>query len=204
MGTAGSASPARRRRFWFSRKRAITAKPGWWRDTDRKSTRLNSSHRPWAWAVACVGLALVWMKRGAGESAFVQPIAPFREAMAGKNIFVIGHPERFFFSLSTGIVMRAHEDTMVQISAPVSPGNSGGPVYDDRGELLGVVSYKVDRRFNPNAENLNFAVRADALLDEGPWDFRANGKELLASFKKAHTVAFGPMDAPVAPAAGQR
>ena len=149
-------------------------------------------------------LALVWMKRGAGESAFVQPIAPFREAMAGKNIFVIGHPERFFFSLSTGIVMRAHEDTMVQISAPVSPGNSGGPVYDDRGELLGVVSYKVDRRFNPNAENLNFAVRADALLDEGPWDFRANGKELLASFKKAHTVAFGPMDAPVAPAAGQR
>lgn len=149
-------------------------------------------------------LALVWMKRGAGESAFVQPIAPFSEAEAGKSVFVIGHPERLFFSLSTGIVMRAHEDKMVQISAPVSPGNSGGPVYEEHGRLLGVVSYKVDRRFNPNAENLNFAVRADALLDGENWDYRANGKELMANWRKAHQEAFGTKSAPPAPAAGAR
>ncbi|MCC7342857.1 MAG: trypsin-like peptidase domain-containing protein [Bryobacterales bacterium] len=149
-------------------------------------------------------LALVWMKRGAGESAFVQPIAPFSEAEAGRNVFVIGHPERYFFSLSTGIVMRTHEEKMVQISAPVSPGNSGGPVYEEHGKLLGVVSYKVDRRFNPNAENLNFAVRADALLDSGPWDFQANGKELMASWIKAHQAAFGPKSAGLSPADGGR
>ena len=123
--------------------------------------------------------------------------------MAGKSIFVIGHPQRLFFSLSTGIIMRTHEDKMVQISAPVSPGNSGGPVYDDHGELLGVVSRKVDRRFSPNAENLNFAVRADALLDEAPWGFQANGKELLAAFRTAHAAAYGPRNSPIAPAAGQ-
>lgn len=155
-------------------------------------------------------LALVWMKRGAGESTFVQPVAPFSQVEAGENVFVIGHPERYFFSLSTGIVMRTHEDKMLQISAPVSPGNSGGPVYNERGELLGVVSYKVDRRFNPNAENLNFAVRADALLDGEAWDFRANGKDLMESWKKAHQAAFGSQTAfgsnsiPIAPVATRR
>lgn len=135
-------------------------------------------------------LALVWMKRGAGESTYVQPIAAFAESEPGTNVFVIGHPQRLLFSLSTGIIMRTHENKMVQISAPVSPGNSGGPVYDDHGKLLGVVSYKVDRRFNPNAENLNFAVRADALLASDDWEFLANGKELMTSWQQAHAQAF--------------
>ena len=135
-------------------------------------------------------LALVWMKRGAGESTYVQPIATFAEAETGTNVFVIGHPQRLLFSLSTGIIMRTHENKMVQISAPVSPGNSGGPVYDEHGKLLGVVSYKVDRRFNPNAENLNFAVRADALLASDDWEFRANGKELMTSWQQAQAQAF--------------
>ncbi len=136
-------------------------------------------------------LALVWMKRGAGKSTFVQPILPFGKVETGQNVFVIGHPERLFFSLSTGIVMRTDGDKMVQISAPVSPGNSGGPVYDEYGRLLGVVSFKVDRRFNPNAENLNFAVRADALLEGNSWEFEAGGKELMAGWRKAYEVAFG-------------
>jgi S1-C subfamily serine protease len=140
-------------------------------------------------------LALVWMKRGAGDSTFVQPVAPFSAAETGKSVFVIGHPQRYFFSMSTGIVMRTHEERMVQVSAPVSPGNSGGPVYDERGNLLGVVSYKVDRRFNPNAENLNFAVRGDALLVAEPWEYLANGKELMDGWMKAHGTAFGAKQA---------
>ena len=60
---------------------------------------------------------------------------------------------------------------MIQMSAPVSPGNSGGPVFDDRGDLMGVVTSMVDKHGDPNAENLNFAVRADALLDDSNWGF---------------------------------
>lgn len=123
-------------------------------------------------------LALVWTERSGATDTFRQPIAPFHEVESGQNVFVIGHPERLFFSVSTGIVMRTHEEKMVQVSAPVSPGNSGGPVYDDRGRLLAVVSYKVDRRFNPNAENLNFAVRADALLDPASWKRQDDDKVL--------------------------
>lgn len=127
-------------------------------------------------------LALLWTARGGNGGAFRQPVAPFSEVEPGQNVFVIGHPERLFFSISTGIVMRTHEDKMLQISAPVSPGNSGGPVYDEHGRLLAVVSYKVDRRFNPNAENLNFAVRADALLDPANWNLKGDGERILSRF----------------------
>ncbi len=129
-------------------------------------------------------LALVWTPRSGSGPSFRQPVAPLNEAEIGQSVFVIGHPQRLFFSLSTGIVMRLHEDNMLQISAPVSPGNSGGPVYDERGRLLGVVSFKVDRRFNPNAENLNFAVRADALLQRSGWDFEGEGERILDQFWK--------------------
>ncbi len=127
-------------------------------------------------------LALVWTPRAGEGPKFVQPVAPFDEAEMGLNVFVIGHPQRLFFSLSTGIVMRKHEENLLQISAPVSPGNSGGPVYDERGRLLAVVSFKVDRRFNPNAENLNFAVRADALLSPSGWNIQGDGEKILSRF----------------------
>jgi hypothetical protein len=63
---------------------------------------------------------------------------------------------------------------VLQISAPVSPGNSGGPVYDEYGNLLGVVTSKVARSVDPEAENLNFAVSTDALLHESDWEVLNN------------------------------
>ncbi|MCW5962656.1 MAG: trypsin-like peptidase domain-containing protein [Bryobacterales bacterium] len=127
-------------------------------------------------------LAIVWTPRAGEGPTFRQPVADFAHSETGQNVFVIGHPQRLFFSLSTGIVMRTHEQNLLQISAPVSPGNSGGPVYDELGRLLAVVSFKVDRRFNPNAENLNFAVRADALLNRSGWNFQGDGERILERF----------------------
>jgi S1-C subfamily serine protease len=93
----------------------------------------------------------------------------------GATVFVIGHPEGLRFTLSTGIISRIDGD-ILQMSAPVSPGNSGGPVFDDKGELVGVVTSMVDRHMDPNAENLNFGVRASALLEQSSWDPRGSGK----------------------------
>jgi hypothetical protein len=76
------------------------------------------------------------------------------------------------------------ENSTLQISAPVSPGNSGGPVYDQQGNLLGVVSSTLDKSYQPNAENLNFAVSAQALLREGDWEFSKDGKEYLQDYLK--------------------
>lgn len=130
-------------------------------------------------------LSLIWLARESGSGHFVQPVEIKSDISEGENIFVIGHPQGLRFTLSTGIISRTDNDTL-QITAPVSPGNSGGPVYDDHGKLLGVVISMIDRGMSPNAENLNFAVRADAVLDPDRWDFSStSGRKRLDDFIQA-------------------
>jgi len=126
-------------------------------------------------------LALVWLPRHSGQGEFVQPVT---EAKEGESIFVIGHPEGLKFTLSTGIISRLQE-IVLQISAPVSPGNSGGPVYDEQGNLVGVVSSTFDKSAQPNAENLNFAVAAKALLHEFGWEFTPEGRKQFEDYLHA-------------------
>lgn len=123
-------------------------------------------------------VALLWVARHSGSAAFVQPLAAPKD---GEPIFAIGHPEGLKFTLSTGIISGLR-DQIVQVSAAISPGNSGGPLYDDRGNLVGVVTSKFDHNVDPNAENIGFAVRADTLLDDSHWNFSGNGKNLLDSY----------------------
>jgi S1-C subfamily serine protease len=129
-------------------------------------------------------LGLIWLPRESGNGDFTQPVEAHKDIREGENVFVIGHPEGMRFTLSTGIISRTDDDVL-QISAPVSPGNSGGPVYDDRGNLLGVVTSMMDRSISPNAENLNFVVRADAVLDPDRWNFLRQGRKHLEEFLKA-------------------
>lgn len=122
--------------------------------------------------------ALLWVPRHDGQGNFAQPVGIAED---GEPIFVIGHPEGLKFSLSNGIVSRT-DNNLVQISAPVSPGNSGGPVYDAHGDLVGVVSWKLDHNADPNAENLNFAVSAAAMTDPAGWAFSGKGREYFDHF----------------------
>ncbi len=69
-------------------------------------------------------LALLWVPRHSGQGKFVQPISA---AVDGEPVFVIGHPEGLKYTLSTGLVSGLR-DQSIQISAAISPGNSGGPV----------------------------------------------------------------------------
>jgi S1-C subfamily serine protease len=130
-------------------------------------------------------VALLWVPRHEGQGDFCQPVVSASGINSGDPVFVIGHPEGLNFSVSTGIISRVAENRTIQISAPISPGNSGGPVYDPRGALLGIVSYTFNKAIAPNAENLNFAVDADVLLDSTEWRFENHGDERLASYKKS-------------------
>jgi serine protease Do len=144
-------------------------------------------------------LALVWVSRNSGTADFMQPVSPAKAVVEGASIFVIGHPEGLKYSLSTGIISRLHDD-IVQISAAVSPGNSGGPVYDERGNLVGVVSSTMDKSVDPNAENLSFAVQAEALLHETGWQFSGNGRQYLREFIKAQAEKVTDAAKPAVPA----
>ena len=159
---------------------------GNWSLKDNHRAMLSLSSGVWAGAEVVakhtnLDLVLVWIPRHSGFAEFVQPIATPKE---GQTIFVIGHPEGLKYTLSTGIISRM-ENSVLQISAPVSPGNSGGPVYDLQGNLLGVVSSTLDKSYQPNAENLNFAVTAQALLKESGWEFAKDGQERFAKYLKA-------------------
>jgi S1-C subfamily serine protease len=97
-------------------------------------------------------------------------------------IYVIGHPQGLRYSLSTGIISR-EDGRIIQISAPISPGNSGGPVYDDRGRLVAIVSSTMDKSVNPNSENLSFAVSAEPLRNVEGWVFAPQGEKYRSQFQ---------------------
>jgi S1-C subfamily serine protease len=87
----------------------------------------------------------------------------------GESIFVIGNPLRLEGSISTGIVSAVREvpnvGRIIQITAPISHGNSGSPVFNLKGEIVGVVTVKVT-----NGQNINLAIssaRVDG-LHSGP------------------------------------
>lgn len=132
-------------------------------------------------AAVPLDIALLWVPRRSGKGDFVQPIA---KPTDGEPVFVIGHPEGLKYTLSTGLISGLR-DQIIQISAAVSPGNSGGPVYDDHGSLLGIVSSKFDRNVDANGENLGFAAQAVMLEDPAKWAFYGKGRERLADYLKA-------------------
>ena len=99
-----------------------------------------------------------WL-RADGE---LQPVPGFRDydsLVVGETIYTIGSPKGLVNTLGQGILsgLRRAEDNIeyVQISAPVSSGSSGGGLFDDRGNLIGIVTFTIR-----DAQNLNFAISA--------------------------------------------
>ena len=80
----------------------------------------------------------------------------------GETIFVIGNPLKLEGSVSDGIVSAVREvpnvGKIIQITAPTSHGNSGSPVFNLKGEVIGVVTVKVT-----NGQNINLAIGAARL-----------------------------------------
>ena len=85
----------------------------------------------------------------------------------GENIIVLGYPKvetmgeeikvtEGIISSSTGF---QGNRSMYQISAAVQPGNSGGPMFDDKGTVIGIVCAK-----HADAENANYAVKISNLF----------------------------------------
>jgi S1-C subfamily serine protease len=94
-----------------------------------------------------------------------RPAPPLAEADGpGEDIFAIGCPRHLGFTLSRGIVSFVGRvidgNRWLQTDLPMNEGNSGGPVVNARGELLGLMSF-VYR----NAQGLSFALPARAAVE---------------------------------------
>lgn len=76
---------------------------------------------------------------------------------AGDSVVAIGHPLGLEDTVSNGLVsaIRVVDPTLtvLQISAPIAPGSSGGPLFSDKGEVIGVAT-----AYSTQGQNLNFGV----------------------------------------------
>jgi S1-C subfamily serine protease len=77
----------------------------------------------------------------------------------GDTVYVAGNPEGYVGTFSPGIVSALRGIDYIQITAPISPGSSGGPVMNQRGEVIGVASL-----FHGEGQNLNFAIPISKLV----------------------------------------
>jgi hypothetical protein len=84
-------------------------------------------------------------------------VADPREVQAGDDVLAIGHPRGFAFTATRGIVSetrrRLADGEYVQTDVAVNPGNSGGPLLDCNGRLVGI-----NTRVQLDAQGLGFAI----------------------------------------------
>jgi S1-C subfamily serine protease len=104
-------------------------------------------------------LDVVLLHFKAKNTPYISPASA--EVIEGAHVVVIGNPDGLTATVSDGIVSAIRADgQLLQITAPISPGSSGSPVLNDKGQLLGVV---VGAKEGEHNQNLNFAISLKAI-----------------------------------------
>lgn len=129
---------------------------------------------------ASADVALVWTgKRDAAHLPFADPAG----LALGQDVFTVGFPvpgvlgaaPKFTEGSISSLAGPAGEDAMMQISVPVQPGNSGGALVNDAGEVVGIISSTANygafqRSTGALPQNVSWAVKgsyaADLLAEE--------------------------------------
>jgi TPR repeat protein len=142
----------------------------------------------------------------------INAIAKFRSGTPlrqGEDVAVYGFPLSSLLSssgnLTAGTIAALaglrDDASAMQISAPVQPGNSGGPVLDGKGRIVGVVvsklnAIKVSRVLKDIPQNINFAIKASVATNflesrSVPYQIdTASGQDLSNADKAAHAKKF--------------
>ena len=79
----------------------------------------------------------------------------------GEDVYAVGSPRGLDLSLSSGIISQLRQGTntrYIQTDASVSPGSSGGGLFDSAGNLIGILTAKIA---DEDVEGIGFAIPAD-------------------------------------------
>jgi tetratricopeptide (TPR) repeat protein len=100
-----------------------------------------------------------------GKDYPVVKIGDAGKLRVGDKIYVIGSPRGLENTISEGIVSGIREvdssRKILQMTASISPGSSGGPLFNEKGEAVGVATFLIEEN-----QNLNFAMPIN-LVTEG-------------------------------------
>ncbi len=143
---------------------------------------------------------LALIRLPAGTTAKGLPLPKEDAARAGDRVFVLGNPgvggQALEMTVTEGIVSNASRQVngirYIQTNAAINPGNSGGPILDMRGQVLGVVTLKVE-----GVDGIGFAVSSAhvrRLLDSWDSEFRVEGS--LIAWEEERGIA-APPDIPL-------
>lgn len=132
-------------------------------------------------------------------------IGSVKQLKIGARVVALGAPQGLELSLSDGIVSalrEAGDASIIQTTAPISPGSSGGGLFDEEGRLIGITTL-----YLAASQNLNFALPADwiaalperaktaqaTVFDESAWLLKAialeSKKDWNALLPHAHAWA---------------
>lgn len=104
------------------------------------------------------------------------PIISSAKARSGEKVFTVGHPLAGLLSTEakynegtiSALSGMKDDQHLMQISVPIQPGNSGGPLANSRGEVVGLIVSTINgsallKQENIMAQNINFAIKADPI-----------------------------------------
>ncbi|MCK7468474.1 MAG: S1C family serine protease [Desulfosudis oleivorans] len=90
-------------------------------------------------------------------------IGDANKAQVGEKVYVIGSPQGLENTISEGILSGIREvdrdAKILQMTAAISPGSSGGPVFNSRGEVIGIATFLI-----AETQNLNFAMPVNLIM----------------------------------------
>ncbi len=115
-------------------------------------------------------------------------IAPFASVQEGEDVVAVGNPGvpgmdiTFDHTITKGIVSGKRGGLYVQTDAAINHGNSGGPLLNEGGEIVGINTYSFS---SMGAPGIGLAIRADMVLDSGLWHFNFDVSDLMAAIEKS-------------------
>ncbi len=127
---------------------------------------------------------LVVLRVGISPAAQVSPLTTVQTLpLEGERVLVIGNPLGLEGTISDGLVSAVRKipdlGTIIQITAPISPGSSGSPVVNMKGQVIGVATSQFSQ-----GQNLNFAMPGARIAQIAPYQLKtltAFGKEIATN-----------------------
>ncbi|MGY8689899.1 MAG: trypsin-like peptidase domain-containing protein, partial [Verrucomicrobiales bacterium] len=95
------------------------------------------------------------------KASHVLTLGDSSELPDGQSVVAMGNPQGFRFSVVEGVISARREMdglAMIQLAIPIEPGNSGGPLLDRQGQVIGIPSLK-----SMLTDNIGFAIPVNAL-----------------------------------------